>query len=75
MVNKINKFNHLDKVTFIVIVRERCKHLRRALDYYSQFPLKIIVLDSSDRPCRIESENLRICCRTNSRTGFWHIAN
>ncbi len=43
----------LEKITILVTVRERCKHLRRALDYYSHFPLKIIVMDSSTTPCKI----------------------
>ena len=44
----------LGKVTYLITVRERCKHLRRALDYYSRFPIQAIVVDSSDRPCRID---------------------
>lgn len=42
----------LKDVTFIVTVRGRCKHLRRALEYYSNFPVNVLVMDASDRPCR-----------------------
>ncbi len=44
----------LDDVTFVVTVRERCKHLRRVLDYYSRFPVRVVVMDSSDRKCSID---------------------
>lgn len=44
----------LDQVTFIVTVRGRCKHVRRLLDYYADYPVRVLLLDSSDKKCKIE---------------------
>jgi len=52
--NTINMTELLDQVTLIVTVRGRCAHVRRVLEYYTEYPIRVLLLDSSDKPCKIK---------------------